>query len=62
MCGIIGYVGGKEAKPILLRALKSLEYRGYDSCGIAVLQNGQLKEKKVGLFGKLKQKWVDFIV
>jgi glucosamine--fructose-6-phosphate aminotransferase (isomerizing) len=37
MCGIIGYVGEREAQPILINSLKRLEYRGYDSCGIAVM-------------------------
>ncbi|MFH0847596.1 MAG: glutamine--fructose-6-phosphate transaminase (isomerizing) [Chloroflexota bacterium] len=37
MCGLIGYVGEREAQPILLNSLSRLEYRGYDSCGIAVL-------------------------
>jgi glucosamine--fructose-6-phosphate aminotransferase (isomerizing) len=37
MCGIIGYVGSKEVVPIILDGLKKLEYRGYDSAGIAVL-------------------------
>ncbi|MDE7107857.1 MAG: glutamine--fructose-6-phosphate aminotransferase, partial [Clostridiales bacterium] len=36
MCGIIGYVGGKQAAPVLLKGLQRLEYRGYDSSGIAV--------------------------
>ena len=37
MCGIIGYVGKKAASPILLEALRRLEYRGYDSAGVAIL-------------------------
>ncbi len=37
MCGIVGYIGDKEAQPVLLNCLSRLEYRGYDSCGIAVL-------------------------
>ena len=37
MCGIIGYVGKKAASPILLEGLRRLEYRGYDSAGVAVL-------------------------
>jgi glucosamine--fructose-6-phosphate aminotransferase (isomerizing) len=45
MCGIVGYVGGKQAQPILLKALTQLEYRGYDSCGIAV-RNGKINVYK----------------
>jgi glucosamine--fructose-6-phosphate aminotransferase (isomerizing) len=43
MCGIIGYVGQKEIIPILLNGLKHLEYRGYDSAGIAIEEDGALK-------------------
>ncbi len=46
MCGIIGYCGRKPAVPIVLEALKRLEYRGYDSAGIASLCNGKLLIKK----------------
>ncbi len=42
MCGIIGYVGKKAASPILLEGLRRLEYRGYDSAGVAVLDGGDL--------------------
>lgn len=45
MCGIVGYIGDKQAKDVVLKGLKRLEYRGYDSAGIAVL-NGKLSVKK----------------
>jgi glutamine---fructose-6-phosphate transaminase (isomerizing) len=41
MCGIVGYIGGQEATPVILDGLKKLEYRGYDSAGIATLKAGQ---------------------
>jgi glucosamine--fructose-6-phosphate aminotransferase (isomerizing) len=47
MCGIIGYIGRREAGPILLEGLKKLEYRGYDSAGIAVLSGGEMELRKV---------------
>lgn len=42
MCGIVGYIGKNEAYPILIKGLKRLEYRGYDSAGIALLSNGEI--------------------
>jgi len=54
MCGIVGYVGGDYAVPILLSALERLEYRGYDSAGIAIIEKGKLVvEKKVGKIREL---------
>ncbi|MBT6513575.1 MAG: glutamine--fructose-6-phosphate transaminase (isomerizing) [Crocinitomicaceae bacterium] len=46
MCGIVGYIGTKDAYPILVKGLKRLEYRGYDSAGIALLHDGNLNVHK----------------
>jgi glucosamine--fructose-6-phosphate aminotransferase (isomerizing) len=46
MCGIVGYVGRAEAAPILLDGLRRLEYRGYDSAGVAIVNRGQLETRK----------------
>lgn len=51
MCGIVGYLGGHEAAPILVDALKRLEYRGYDSAGIATVHQGRLDRRRA--VGKL---------
>ncbi len=55
MCGIIGYVGSRPAGPILLEGLKRLEYRGYDSAGLAVQENGGMTvEKRPGKIVELE--------
>jgi glucosamine--fructose-6-phosphate aminotransferase (isomerizing) len=48
MCGIVAYLGQKAAQPILVEGLKRLEYRGYDSAGVAMLSNGAIRIKKTG--------------
>jgi glucosamine--fructose-6-phosphate aminotransferase (isomerizing) len=55
MCGIIGYIGKREAWPVLIKGLERLEYRGYDSAGVALMQNGKLVVyKKKGKVAELK--------
>ena len=55
MCGIVAYIGDKKAYPIIIEGLKRLEYRGYDSAGVA-LQNGKLEVlKKKGKVSELEK-------
>ena len=57
MCGIVGYTGGQNAAPVLLDGLTNLEYRGYDSCGIAVIQDNRIAISKVtGRIANLREK------
>jgi glutamine---fructose-6-phosphate transaminase (isomerizing) len=53
MCGIVGYIGPQDATPIILNGLRRLEYRGYDSAGLAVLQNGLIEVRREA--GKLSR-------
>jgi glucosamine--fructose-6-phosphate aminotransferase (isomerizing) len=55
MCGIVGYIGPRDATPIVLNGLKRLEYRGYDSAGIAVLEDGHIElRRRVGKLSELQ--------
>ncbi|MEP6734313.1 MAG: glutamine--fructose-6-phosphate transaminase (isomerizing) [Chryseolinea sp.] len=55
MCGIVAYVGHRQARPIVIKGLKRLEYRGYDSAGIAVLNDGLNVYKKKGKVSDLEE-------
>jgi glucosamine--fructose-6-phosphate aminotransferase (isomerizing) len=57
MCGVIGYVGEGHAAPIIVKALKNLEYRGYDSAGIATIADGKIwAEKDIGKLDQVQEK------
>jgi len=57
MCGIVGYVGSREVSSVLVDGLKRLEYRGYDSCGVAIMEEGTLNViRSVGRIGNLEEK------
>jgi glucosamine--fructose-6-phosphate aminotransferase (isomerizing) len=55
MCGIVGYTGSREAYPVILKGLKRLEYRGYDSSGVALINSGLKIYKKKGKVAELEE-------
>jgi len=60
MCGIIGYIGGETATPLLVSGLKLLEYRGYDSAGVAVIEDGEiLRRRRAGKVRELEEDLLD---
>ncbi len=58
MCGIVAYIGPREAYPVILKGLKRLEYRGYDSSGVALLHDGLKVYKKKGKVAELEESLV----
>ena len=56
MCGIIGYIGEKQVLPILIEGLRRLEYRGYDSAGVAVVRDGTIElRRSAGKLARLEE-------
>ena len=63
MCGIVGYIGCKNASQILINALKKLEYRGYDSAGIAIIEDDDIIVRKCkGALKFLEEKIADEVI
>ena len=63
MCGIVGYVGKRSAQDVLLDGLEKLEYRGYDSAGVALALDGGIRVvKSKGRLTQLRQKLLSFMV
>lgn len=58
MCGIVAYIGSREAYPVILKGLKRLEYRGYDSAGVALLNNGLKVYRKKGKVAELEESMI----
>ncbi|MDR1953366.1 MAG: glutamine--fructose-6-phosphate aminotransferase, partial [Clostridiales Family XIII bacterium] len=57
MCGIVGYIGNESAKDMIVTGLRSLEYRGYDSAGIAISRKGKIiLRKESGVIANLEKK------
>ncbi|MDP7645424.1 MAG: glutamine--fructose-6-phosphate aminotransferase, partial [Anaerolineales bacterium] len=55
MCGIVAYIGPRDATPIILNGLKRLEYRGYDSAGVAIIEDGEIHIRRdVGKLARLQ--------